>query len=86
MKILRVLLIVVYLCIASLPLLEGRISILDLLRATGLSPSNKESRRLLLQGAVSLDDTPVTDPFLLVAPQPDTILRVGKRRFLRLRV
>jgi len=71
--------------ITTLPLCEGRIGILDLLRETGLSPSNKESRRLLQQGAITLDDTPVTDPFLLVTPQPDTILRVGKRRFLCLR-
>ncbi len=70
--------------VEKLSLENGSIGILDLLRQTGLSPSNKESRRLLQQGAVAIDERPLTDPFALITPQPGSILRVGKRRFLRI--
>ncbi len=68
----------------ELSLENGSIGILDLLRQTGLSPSNKESRRLIQQGAVTIDERSITDPFEFITPQPGSILRVGKRRFLRI--
>jgi len=72
------------LSIAGLDLQEGEIGILNLLKAGGLTASNKEARRMVEQGAVRLDDDKVEDPRLHIAPRAGTILRVGKRGFLRL--
>ena len=42
---------------------DGSISILELLSKCGLIPSNKEGRRLIQQGGVSVDDNKVTDVY-----------------------
>ena len=51
----------------------------------GLAASSGEARRLIDQGAVRLDDQPVSEN-LAVSQLSDGVLRVGRRRFLRLRV
>ena len=58
---------------------------IPLLRAAGFASSNSEARRLVVQGAVSLDGEKVIDPEtdLVIAGEP--ILKVGKRRICRLR-
>ncbi len=48
----------------------------------GLAPSRGEARRLLTQGAIEVDGQQVRD--LQVAVRHGTVVRVGKRRFLRL--
>ena len=64
---------------------EGRIWAVRLLQATGMAPSASEARRLLRGGAVKLDGVPVAeDQDLAVAD--GAVLRVGRRRFARLRV
>jgi tyrosyl-tRNA synthetase len=55
----------------------------DLLVAAGAVASKKEYARLVTQGAVSLDEVIVTDPFLVVPSMQDQIIRVGKRRFFK---
>ena len=49
-----------------------------------LLPSKKESRRLIEQGAVSIDQNKVEDPNLRFNPKDGQVLRLGKRRFYRL--
>jgi tyrosyl-tRNA synthetase len=57
------------------------------LTQTGLAASNKEAQRLVRQGAVSIDGERAEDPFGELAARPDAyLLKVGKRRFLRLRL
>lgn len=56
-------------------------TVLDVLAGSGLVSSRGEGRRMLEQGAVSLDGEKLTDPFE-VFPSPG-VLRVGKRKFLR---
>ena len=51
----------------------------------GLASSAAEARRLINQGAVRLDDRPVSEN-LPASRLSDGILRVGRRRFLRLSV
>ena len=51
----------------------------------GFAASSAEARRLIDQGAVRLDDQPVSEN-LPVSQLSDGVLRVGRRRFLRLRV
>ncbi len=55
------------------------------LAETGLASSKSEARRLVQQGAVSIDDERVSDPFHQV-PMRDSayLFKVGKRRFLEI--
>lgn len=62
--------------------LEAGQSIVDILTAAGLAPSKREARRLVEQGAVSVDGEAVTDPAFV--PVAGSILQAGKRRWLRL--
>ncbi|HEX2465164.1 MAG TPA: tyrosine--tRNA ligase [Thermoanaerobaculia bacterium] len=55
--------------------------------AAGLAPSKSEARRLLGQGAVTIDGEKTTDPFAeLPARGEPYLLKVGKRRWARLAV
>jgi len=56
---------------------------LDLLTSSGLARSRGEGRRLLRQGAVSLDGERVLQDVVVAAPADGAVLKVGKRRFLR---
>lgn len=56
---------------------------LDLLTSSGLAQSRGEGRRLLSQGAVSLDGERVLGDVAVAAPADGVVLKVGKRRFLR---
>jgi tyrosyl-tRNA synthetase len=52
-----------------------------------LAASNREAMRLIEQGAVSIDGEKVTEPFHEMAPRAEPyLLKVGKRRFVRVRV
>lgn len=64
----------------------GPVWIVKLLVQTGLAASNGEARRLIEQGGVRVDDAKVSDPGWELAPADGTVLQVGKRKFLRLRV
>ena len=56
------------------------------LAATGLASSKSEARRLILQGAVSIDGQRTGDPYSeLMARDDPYLLKVGKRRFLSVR-
>jgi tyrosyl-tRNA synthetase len=58
-----------------------------LLAETQLADSRSQARRLLTQGAVKVDGEKVTDPFLELPSRPEPyVLKVGKRRFARVRV
>jgi tyrosyl-tRNA synthetase len=61
------------------------ISIITLLTETKLASSKGEARRLIDQGGVSIDDERVTDPNLLLPDKDEFILKVGKRRFLKVK-
>jgi len=74
---------------ADIPEVEvgaGPISLSALLVRTGLARSNREARRLLQQGGVALDGTRVEDPATQIEPASGMLLRVGKLKFVRLKV
>ena len=52
----------------------------------GLAASRAEARRLIQQGAVSLDGEKVRDPHLTLEQGTECLLKVGKRRFLQVKV
>ncbi|KUK11881.1 MAG: Tyrosine--tRNA ligase [Moorella sp. 60_41] len=56
-----------------------------LLVRAGLASSTSEARRLIVQGAVKVGGTRITDPEAEVAISPGMILQAGKRKFVRLR-
>jgi len=57
-----------------------------LLREAGLAASASEARRLVEQGAVSVDQERVTDPDRRLAAGTTILLQVGRRRFARVRL
>jgi len=50
-----------------------------------LAASKGEARRLVDQGGVSIDGERVTDPNVLLPDKCEFILKVGKRRFLKVK-
>jgi tyrosyl-tRNA synthetase len=66
---------------------EGKLWIINLLKQTELSSSGSEARRLVRQGAVEVEGTRVTDENAEVALEPtrEILVKVGKRRFARVR-
>jgi tyrosyl-tRNA synthetase len=67
--------------------LAGTFTLIRLLTAAELAPSNGEARRLIEQKAVSIDGERAEDPFLELPPRPEPYLfKVGKRRFARIRL
>jgi tyrosyl-tRNA synthetase len=61
--------------------LGGGMNIAHALTALGFTPSNKEARRKIAEGAVRLDDVAVNDPgLILVATAEPLKLSLGKKR------
>jgi len=62
------------------------VGLLNLMRNAGLTESNSEGRRLIEQGAVSIDDETVEDTGLYVdvSERAPFVLKVGKRRYARI--
>ena len=65
---------------------DGQIGLLNLLTSSGLTQSNGVARRLVQQGAVSIDGQRVTDSRLVldVTERAPFLVKVGKRRFVRI--
>jgi tyrosyl-tRNA synthetase len=64
---------------------DGDIHLPRLLVETGMAKSTSEARRLITQNAVTLDGEKLTDPDLSLAAKGEILLKVGKRRFCRVR-
>ena len=57
--------------------------IVDLLKRIEVVSSTSEARRLIDQGAVTIDGNRIEDQLGEVKPGADQIIKVGKRRFLK---
>jgi tyrosyl-tRNA synthetase len=67
--------------------LQGSRAIVDLLVEANLVPSKSEGRRMIQQGAVSIDGDKVGDFKVTLESKPDEYLvKVGKRRFARVKL
>ncbi len=64
---------------------NGTIGIVDLLTSTKLVVSKGEARRMIAQGAVSINGARVPDEKAVVAIRGEVIVKVGKRKFLRVK-
>jgi tyrosyl-tRNA synthetase len=66
---------------------EGtELAVADLVVRCGLAPSKSEARRLIGQGGVAVNDRVVSDPAERLTPADGDLVRVGRRRFARLRL
>ena len=72
--------------LAGADLQDGTIPIVRLLSVAQAAASNSEARRLVQQGAVSIDGEKVTDQSASVIPSDGQVLRVGKLKFVRVRI
>jgi tyrosyl-tRNA synthetase len=63
-----------------------KIWIVKLLVDYGFAATNGQARRLITQGGVSIDNNKLTDPKQEVDVKTGMILRIGKRRFAKIRV
>lgn len=60
--------------------------IVEVLVASGLAPSKSEARRLIAGGGVYVDGQRISDQHWLLKGDKEFVLKVGKRRFLRVRL
>lgn len=65
---------------------QAQIRIDDLLMATRTAKSKSEARRLITGGGVSLNGQKINDPFYSVTLKDGQILKVGKRKFVKIRL
>ena len=61
---------------------RGEIKLFEVLVEANLAPSRSEARRLVEQGAVSIDGARASDPAAVLA-SGEALIQVGKRRFVR---
>lgn len=60
-------------------------SIIDIIADNGMTKSKGEARRMMKQGAVRIDNEKVTDIDLVISKGNEIVIKVGKRRFLRVK-
>ncbi len=60
-------------------------TLLQLLVSIGAAKSNGDARRLVVQGGVTIDGAKITDPNAPINPAMPFILKVGKRKFYRIK-
>ena len=61
-------------------------NIIDLLTHTKLAVSKSDAKRLIEQGGVSVDEKIIKNPNELITPKEGMILRVGKRKFVKIKM
>ena len=58
--------------------------LVDILLQNGLVKSKGEAKRLISQSAIKVNDKTVQDVSFLIAPNSESIVKVGKRRFIKI--
>jgi len=64
--------------------ISGKTGILNLIIKTKLAPSRSEAKRLIIQGAVKLDNVTIKDWQKKITPKKGVIVQIGKRKFIKL--
>jgi len=65
---------------------QGKVKLIKLLVLAGLAESNGEARRLISQGGVSINGDRINRADADVAVKDGAVVRVGRRRFVRIRL
>jgi tyrosyl-tRNA synthetase len=63
---------------------ETRLS--DLIMSHNILPSRKEYQRLIQQGAISINESPLSDMQFQWIPESGDVIRIGKRRFYKITI
>ena len=64
---------------------KSEINILDLILEVNFAPSKGEARRLVVQGGVTIDGEKVDDIKTTIKFDKEKILKVGKRKFVKIK-
>jgi len=64
---------------------QGNVRLVHLISALNMVSSKSEGRRLINQGGVYVDEERIKDPNQEITPRSGMILRVGKRKFARVK-
>lgn len=70
--------------IQEIKISKKKIWVVKLLTISGMTKTSSEARRLIQQGAVTLDGEKITDPEKELTVKEGAILKVGKRRFAKI--
>ena len=62
------------------------VKLVTIIKENNMAASSGEAIRLIKQGGVTIDGEKITDDKHIVKPEKDFVLKVGKRRFLRVKV
>ncbi len=65
--------------------IDAPMSVVELMKAAGLASSTSEARRLIDGGGVRANDERVSDYNHQIAPEPPTVVQVGRRKFIEVR-
>ncbi len=71
--------------LSGLGLRPDAVYLVGLITKTGMAKSNSEARQLIQAGGVYLDDVKIGDPAFEFSVKGEMILKVGKRRFLKIK-
>ena len=63
---------------------DGKVNLVELLVRAKLAKTNNDARRLIRQGGVKLNGTPVTTPSVYHTQASGAVLQVGSRHFRKL--
>ena len=64
--------------------LVGKVSIVDAIFSSKVVESKSEVRRLIKQGAVSIDGNKLDDVNFMLDSKSNQVVKIGKRRFLKI--
>ncbi len=65
---------------------NNQVNIVDLMVKTSLVPSKKEARRLIEQGAVSIDDEKINNSNSIINIDQPRLIKCGKKKFLKVTI
>ncbi len=65
--------------------LQNAMNLIDILIQSKVLPSKSEVRRMLQQNAVSIDGLKIQEENLLLQPGEEIIIKIGKRKFLKVK-
>jgi tyrosyl-tRNA synthetase len=72
--------------IAEFKLDTKEVKLITIMKEAGMVSSTSEAMRLINQGGVYIDGEKITDDKYLVKAEKDFILKVGKRKFVKIKV
>jgi tyrosyl-tRNA synthetase len=70
----------------SIPGINGRLTVPNLLKLAGLVPSISEANRMIEQGGIKIDGIRVEDKALVIKVGSEHIFQVGKRKFAKIKI